>query len=186
MFQFSLSNAEFKRRLYAAGLQRRLIQYWLNTPRSGPFVKDRRLHRRLSQKSKSTPFSSLVNQNRCWDLNHGDDTGSTPWYYDGPLDNHPARAANLLALLQACRLVYTETMPLLYRDNVFNADHPDTLIYLRRSVLARRLDRIRVLNFTRDFKWHTAASPVPYDSFTSTKPAKCLPASAVHRCLPCT
>jgi hypothetical protein len=92
--------------------------------------------------------------------------GTTPGFYLGPRHHHPSKPANLLPLLQTCRIIYTETISILYEDNIFDINHLDTLIYLQQSLLPRRLNQIRVLNFTWDFKWPTATSPAPYDITT--------------------
>lgn len=83
-------------------------------------------------------------------------------FYTSQRTDHPARAANLLPLLQTCRRVYRETIPILYETNIFDINHVDTLTYLRRSVLPQRLDQIRKLNFTCEFQSHSDYGP-PYD-----------------------
>lgn len=88
--------------------------------------------------------------------------GSTPGYYLFPEGDRPAKPANLLPLLQTCRLIYTETIPILYRDNIFDLNHVDTLLYLRQSVLPQRLNQIRFLNLIWDFRYDASAAPAPY------------------------
>jgi len=63
----------------------------------------------------------------------------------------PTRPANLLPLLQTCRLVYAEAVSMLYRDNIFDIDHVDTLLYMTRCILPRRLHQITRLNYSCDF-----------------------------------
>lgn len=85
-------------------------------------------------------------------------------YYRPLQTSHSSKAMNLLLLLRTCRLVYTETLPLLYGKNVFDINHLDTLLYMKLSVSRRRLNQIRYLRFTWDFKNCTGYySPAPYD-----------------------
>jgi hypothetical protein len=42
-------------------------------------------------------------------------------------------------------------MSTLYQDNIFDIDHVDTLLYMRRSILPQRLDQIVRLNYSWDF-----------------------------------
>ena len=90
----------------------------------------------------------------------------TPAYYIQPKDYHPARPANLLPLLQTCRLIYTETVSIIYSDNIFDINHLDTLLFLRRSVLPRRLKEIRAVNLIWDFKYGSRDTDAPYDPGT--------------------
>lgn len=98
----------------------------------------------------------------CWGLSGW--PGKTG-FYDSQRTNHPARPANLLPLLQTCRRIYQETIPILYETNIFDMNHVDTLAYLRRSVLPQRLDQIRKVNFTCCFR-HWPSYPPPYDEGT--------------------
>lgn len=50
-----------------------------------------------------------------------------------------------LALLQTCRQVYRECIGLLYTTNVFDVNHPQTLLFLARTILPQRLAMIRTL-----------------------------------------
>jgi hypothetical protein len=100
----------------------------------------------------------------CWGVTRH--LGTTPGFYLYPRNHHPSKPANLLPLLQTCRRIYTETISILYEDNIFDINHLDTLVYLQQSVLPQRLNQIRVLNLTWDFKWPTAISPAPYDLAT--------------------
>lgn len=90
-------------------------------------------------------------------------------FYEHARTAHPARPANLLPLLQTCRRIYQETIPILYETNIFDINHVDTLAYLRRSVLPRRLDQIRTLNFTCYFKsWSDHTPPYDLDTWIAT------------------
>lgn len=80
----------------------------------------------------------------------------------GPRD----KQESLLPLLQTCRRIYVETIPILYEENIFDINHLDTVLYLRQSVLPQRLNQIRVLNFTWCFRWNPATTPAPWDFAT--------------------
>lgn len=62
-----------------------------------------------------------------------------------------SKPANLLSLVQVCRMVYTEAITILYDSNVFDINHIHTFTYLQQSLLPRRLNQIRVLNFSWNF-----------------------------------
>jgi len=102
----------------------------------------------------------------CWGGKTGHST--TPGFYFGPRSKNPGLPANLLPLLQTCRRIYTETISMLYANNLFDINHLDTIFYMQQTVLPQRLAQIRMLNFTWDFKYCTAGSysPVPYDLTT--------------------
>lgn len=89
--------------------------------------------------------------------------GTTPGFYLQPRSSHGPRPANLLPLLQTCRIVYTEAISILYEENTFDINHLDTILYLQRSVLLQRLNQIRSVSLAWDFRYATAASPPPYD-----------------------
>lgn len=100
----------------------------------------------------------------CWGITRHLDT--TPGLYLYPREHHLSTPANLLPLLQTCRKIYTETISTLYEENIFDVNHLDTILYLQHSVLPQRLNQIRVLNLTWDFKYPTAISSPPYDLAT--------------------
>lgn len=56
-----------------------------------------------------------------------------------------------LALLQSCRQIYTEAIPILYTTNTFDIDDPSILLYLARTILPHRLESIRYLHFTWEY-----------------------------------
>lgn len=89
--------------------------------------------------------------------------GSTPGYYCDSYRGHPAKPVNLLSLLRTCRMVYTDAIPILYGGNVFDINHVDTFLYLKRSVLPQRLNQIRRVNLTWEFKYYTGFGKVPYN-----------------------
>lgn len=96
----------------------------------------------------------------CWGCTDGRQYLRTiPGFYIGPQMQHRAKAANLLPLLQVCRIVYTEAISILYANNIFDINHLDTFVYLQQTVLPERLNRIRILNFTWDFKVFTTVEP---------------------------
>lgn len=66
-----------------------------------------------------------------------------------------------LALLQTCRQVYRECIELLYSQNTFDVNHPQTLAFLERTIRPNRLAAIRSLQLS----WKRAAYP------RDTKPA---------------
>jgi hypothetical protein len=72
---------------------------------------------------------------------------------DGYRDGHPTKPANLLSLLQTCRIIYTETMPILYKTNTFDFNHIDTLVYFQRCILPQRLDQVRFLRLEWYFEY---------------------------------
>lgn len=99
----------------------------------------------------------------CWGSTTGwPQLGTTPGYLVQTRDDHPP-ARDLLPLLQTCRMVYTQTIRILYRDNIFDINHLDTVMYMDRSILPQRLSQIRKLNFTWDFKGVVPANRAPYD-----------------------
>lgn len=50
-----------------------------------------------------------------------------------------------LALLKTCRQIYRECIGLLYQTNVFDINHPQTLLFLARTIIPQRLASIRTL-----------------------------------------
>jgi hypothetical protein len=50
-----------------------------------------------------------------------------------------------LALLQTCRQIYNECIGLLYTTNVFDINHPQTLVFLAKTIIPQRLAMIRTL-----------------------------------------
>jgi hypothetical protein len=103
----------------------------------------------------------------CWGRTSGRmQLGTTPGFYLGTWSGHPTKKANLLPLLKTCRTIYSETISMLYSDNVFDINHVDTLLYLRQSVLPGRLGQIRTLNLIWDFKWPLCICTAPYDVAT--------------------
>jgi len=55
------------------------------------------------------------------------------------------RSDGCLALLQTCRQIYKESIDLLYSTNTFDVNHTQTLLFLARTILPQRLERIRYL-----------------------------------------
>ncbi|KAF2230335.1 hypothetical protein EV356DRAFT_536488 [Viridothelium virens] len=53
--------------------------------------------------------------------------------------------ANFLPMLQTCRLIYSETIELLYRNNIFAFEHLEAVQVLRKTTLRSRLDTIRIV-----------------------------------------
>jgi len=106
----------------------------------------------------------------CWGiqiLSRG--LGRIPGFWVRLQPDHPATPTNLLSLLQSCRAIYTETIPIFYAKNTFDINQLDTLLYLQMSVLPQRLAQIRVLNFIWDFRYPSCISPAPYDLATWCK-----------------
>lgn len=107
----------------------------------------------LSSQSELSP-----RMHGCWP-----GTWDRPPGYDWPgVFSNSAKAVKLLALLQTCRAIYTEAISKLYKDNIFDINHIYPILYLRQSVLPKRLNQIRFLNFTWNFKYHRASSPGRY------------------------
>ncbi len=50
-----------------------------------------------------------------------------------------------LALLQTCRQIYRECVALMYTTNTFDVNHPQTLLFLGRTIIPARLAMIRSL-----------------------------------------
>ena len=116
-------------------------------------------------KNDKTKAEFETRRHGCWgvtDWSPHMDYWWMPGCYQRPRDGHPARPANLLPLLQTCRLIYTETVSMLYEDNIFDFNHTNMLIYLECYVLPKRLNQIRVLNLT----WGITYPPVPQDAYT--------------------
>lgn len=88
----------------------------------------------------------------CWCMKRiGALRGTITRVYRSKNSAQPTRPANLLPLLQTCRLVYTEAVSMLYQDNIFDVDHVDTLLYMKRCILPQRLHQITRLNYSWDF-----------------------------------
>ncbi|KAF9894052.1 hypothetical protein FE257_009025 [Aspergillus nanangensis] len=84
-----------------------------------------------------------------------------PRHYLGQFRDSPAEEINFVALLLTCRLIYTETVDILYGRNTFAFDHIDSIISLSRTVLPQRLEKIRSVRLT----YH---HPRPLDIETET------------------
>lgn len=128
-----------------------------------------RAHKRLVAIKCEEPLDSdhMTTFHNCWgNAPRKISGGRMPSYYIGPYRDHPARPANLVPLLRTCRLVYTETVSILYSGNIFDINHIDTLIYLQRSVLPRRLNHIRAVNLIWHFKYGSGCTNAPYDLAT--------------------
>ena len=80
--------------------------------------------------------------------------------------NHPATPANLVSVLQVCRRMYAETLPILYGNNTFDINHLDTIFYLEQSILPSRMEQIRFLNLKWRFTRSGKSNSVPYDLAT--------------------
>jgi hypothetical protein len=88
----------------------------------------------------------------CWCMTRiGALRGTITRVYRAKNSAQPTRPANLLPLLQTCRLVYAEAVSMLYQDNIFDIDHVDTLLYMKRCILPQRLHQITRLNYSWDF-----------------------------------
>lgn len=88
----------------------------------------------------------------CWCMTRiGALRGTITRVYRAKNSAQPTQPANLLPLLQTCRLVYTEAVSMLYQDNIFDIDHVDTLLYIKRCILPQRLHQITRLNYSWDF-----------------------------------
>ena len=88
----------------------------------------------------------------CWCMTRiGALRGTITRVYRAKNSAQPTRPTNLLPLLQTCRLVYAESVSMLYQDNIFDIDHVDTLLYMKRCILPQRLHQITRLNYSWDF-----------------------------------
>ncbi|KAK2589393.1 hypothetical protein QQS21_012931 [Conoideocrella luteorostrata] len=97
---------------------------------------------------ESIEHSLYTGGHRCW--GKAEFTQGRPDFRLMP-DDSSSRAAALLPLLQTCRMIYRESIDILYRDNIFDINHVDTLIYMERTVLPQRLQQIRALSLTWAF-----------------------------------
>jgi hypothetical protein len=61
-----------------------------------------------------------------------------------------------LALLRTCRQIHRECSELLYANNVFDVNHPQTLAFLERTIRPNRLATIKYLQLT----WKRAQNPI--------------------------
>lgn len=102
----------------------------------------------------------------CWGCPDGPPFGSWLGFYLVPRRNHPARPANLLPLLQTCRMIYTEAVAVLYETNIFDFNHLDSLLYFRQSVLPRRLNQVRRVNLSWNIKEPASSADPPNDLTT--------------------
>jgi len=84
------------------------------------------------------------------------------------------RQVDYVSLLRTCRLIYSEILPILYGSNVFDVNHIDTLLYLKRSVLLQRLNMIRKVTLTWNFKYYTNFAGAPYNTRTWREVCKVL------------
>jgi hypothetical protein len=67
-----------------------------------------------------------------------------------------ATSDGCLALLKTCRQLYVESVKVLYETNTFDINHAQTLVFLNRTILPKRLEAIRYLQVTwRGERAHT-------------------------------
>lgn len=69
-------------------------------------------------------------------------------YRHGEFINVEGTSDNSLSLIQTCRQIYNEASLVLYQTNTFDINHPQTLLFLARTILPSRLASIRNLNLT--------------------------------------
>lgn len=69
-------------------------------------------------------------------------------YRRGTFLDHNATSENSLALLQTCRQTYNEASWMLYETNTFEFNHPQSLVFLARTLRSSRLASIRHLSLT--------------------------------------
>ena len=110
---------------------------------------------RLFAISCTQPYGAERNTRHhgCWDLTFDMDRWE-PTLYGGHV-----KPLGILAPAQTCRLVYSEVMPILYGDNIFDVNHPETVTALGKTVLPRRLEQVRSLNFSWDNLKYGALGP---------------------------
>ncbi|PLB50839.1 hypothetical protein P170DRAFT_425139 [Aspergillus steynii IBT 23096] len=110
-------------------------------------------------------------QHKCW----GSSTkalwgyyGVCPGYYIG--SNGCFHLPDPIPLLQSCRMIYSEAINLLYRENSFRVNHIDTIISLSHTFLPSRLNLIRTLHLAHSFPLAMYADRdqgiLPYDANT--------------------
>lgn len=105
-------------------------------------------------------------QHGCWGFISGPPFDSPLGFYISPRENHPSKPANFLPLLQTCRMIYTEAIPVLYETNIFDFNHLDSLLYFRHSVLPQRLNQIRTLNLSFHIKEPVSSASPSCDLYT--------------------
>lgn len=79
-----------------------------------------------------------------------------------------------VSLLRTCRLIYSEIIPILYGSNVIDINHIETFLYPKRSFLPQRLNMIRKVTLTWDFKYYTNFTRIPYNTGTWREVCKVL------------
>lgn len=84
----------------------------------------------------------------CWRLHQ--DFDSAEGQHGVAVPHHSVLLLNLLPLLQTCRMIYTEAVPILYSENAFDFRGLETIVQLDKKVLPRRLAQIRTVNTTWD------------------------------------
>ena len=91
-------------------------------------------------------------------------TNNPQYHYDEAMDAL-ATSDGCLALLQACRQLYLESIDILYATNTFDVNHAQTLIFLSRTIRPQRLATVRSLQIN----WTGWATPYHYNSKDVTK-----------------
>ncbi|KAI9709974.1 MAG: hypothetical protein M1820_003052 [Bogoriella megaspora] len=81
--------------------------------------------------------------------------------YRSVKDHSDAASADILPILQTCRLIYSETVDLLYQDNVFAFDHLDAALNLRQTTLKCRWNAIRTVCLQWRFRYPFETLPSP-------------------------
>ncbi|PLB50858.1 hypothetical protein P170DRAFT_508954 [Aspergillus steynii IBT 23096] len=56
-----------------------------------------------------------------------------------------------IPLLQTCRMIYSEAIPMLYHENTFRFNHIDTILSLSQTILPSRLNLIRTVHLAYAF-----------------------------------
>ncbi|KAI9713952.1 MAG: hypothetical protein M1820_000682 [Bogoriella megaspora] len=114
-----------------------------------------RLRRRLFSIKCGHNHQDISTQfHRCWGTSdRRSELADTPGFYTGPLNEFQPELNSFLPLLRTCRQIYSESVNTLYRDNRFDFNHFDSILYLSQSVLRKRLDEIQVISLHWTFKY---------------------------------
>lgn len=136
------------------------------------------LPKRLGHIRCHQPSSSAIQNNEpttdiFWDINrrcpnmkpHDGLSPYGPYAYGEPLITK-GTSSNSLSLLQTSRQTYTDASHILYTTNTFDISHPQTLLFLERTLLPYRLASIKTLQL----KWLTPMNFLHKDRKGRTEP----------------
>jgi hypothetical protein len=130
---------EIRRQIITEVLGKSVIHLVQRPNRLGHFLCSGKKWRSAASHAKHPFYDS---SRRCFHLQ------KVPQYHHNePLDPH-LESDGCLALAKTCRQIYREAMDILYTTNTFDVNHPQTLIFLARTIRPQRLSSIRSLQIT--------------------------------------